>query len=86
MKPRAATLFCGAGGADHGLVAAVFDVVAGLDVNEAALKTYQAAGGRGVSDHVYERAGARVLRLAKPVPGRTVAELARRQRRAESGR
>lgn len=40
---------------------------------------------RGVPDLVYERARARVLRLAQPAPGRTVAEQARRRRQAVGG-
>lgn len=65
MKPRAATFFCGAGGADLGLVEAGFDVVVGFDVNEAALETYRAAGGHGVRWHVAERPGLYVVLLSE---------------------
>jgi len=65
VKPRAATFFCGAGGADLGLVEAGFDIVVGLDVNEAALETYRAAGGHGVRWYVAERPGLYVVPISE---------------------
>jgi DNA (cytosine-5)-methyltransferase 1 len=63
---RAASLFCGAGGACLGLRQAGFDVVAGVDFNAPALATYAAAGGHPVQHMITEE---------KPVPASWVAPL-----------
>ena len=39
-QPRAADLFCGAGGLSHGLTQAGYDVVLGIDTDPVALETY----------------------------------------------
>lgn len=49
---RAASLFCGAGGACLGLRQAGYEVVAGVDFDAAALATYEAAGGHPIQHKI----------------------------------
>ena len=53
-NPRAASLFCGAGGACLGLRRAGFEVVAGVDFDPLALATYTAAGGTAIQHTITE--------------------------------
>lgn len=54
--PKAASLFCGAGGACLGLRQAGYDVIAGVDFDPLALTTYAAAGGHAVQHMITEEA------------------------------
>lgn len=53
---RAASLFCGAGGACLGLRQAGYEVIAGVDFDPLALATYSAAGGHAVQHMITEGA------------------------------
>lgn len=64
---RAITLFCGAGGSCLGMRQAGVEVLAGLDMDTAALATYAAAGGHAVQHMITEKA---------PVPPDRVVEWA----------
>ena len=54
--PKAASLFCGAGGACLGLRQAGYDVIAGVDFDPLALATYATAGGHAVQHMITEEA------------------------------
>ena len=65
-NPRAASLFCGAGGACLGLRQAGYEVIAGVDFDPLALATYTAAGGTAVQHMITEE---------QPVPSEWVGRL-----------